>query len=485
MRKTLESFIEISKAINSVLDLDRLLETIMDSAIRSAGVERGILFLKSTDGNLEPRVARNVEKETLVNAEEISRSITNEVAASGKYFLSSNVQGDPSAMQRPSVQAFKILSVLCVPLISRETVIGTLYLDSRKATKVFDADDIQFLQTFANLASIAIENAKAYETTKSEAQYWKKEASNRHGFENIIYMSEKMDSVCLRAKNVAGTNISVLITGESGTGKELIARAVHYQSLRKDAKFIPINCSALPEQILESELFGVKKGAFTGAIADKKGLFEEADGGTIFLDEIADMQPTLQAKLLRVLQEGEIRRVGETQNRYVNVRVISATNKNIMEEIAEGSFREDLYYRLCGLEIHLPPLRERPEDILPMTHHFTQEFCVANTIPPKSFSNEAIRKLQNYSFPGNVRELQNIIRKSILLTNQTETITDIDLPVITPLPKDAEDFSETTRNHIIKVLDKVGWNQTRAADLLGLNRTTLQAKMKRLKINRM
>src|SRR5690242_8752287 len=384
MDKPLESLVEISKAINSVLETGRLLETIMDSAIAALGVERGILFLKGPDGTLQPRVARNVGRETLTSAEEISRSIISEVAGSGKYFLSSNLQDDPNVMLRPSVKEFKILSVLCVPLASGEEIVGTIYLDSRKLTKVFEESDVRFLQTFANLAAIAIGNVRVYEATKSEVRYWKEEASQRHGFDTIVAGGDAMNVCIGRAKSVAATNVSVLLTGESGTGKELFARAIHYNSPRRGRKFVPINCSALPEQILESELFGAKKGAFTGAVADSRGLFEEADGGTVFLDEIADMQPALQAKLLRVLQEGEVRRVGDTQYRHVDVRIRAATNKEIQAEMRAGRFREDLYYRICGLAIAIPPLRDRREDILPLAQHFLKKFCAEQSLPDKT-----------------------------------------------------------------------------------------------------
>lgn len=481
MEKPLESLVEITKAINSVLETGKLLETIMDSAITALGVERGILFLKSPDGTLQPRVARNVERETLTSAEEISRSIISEVAGSGKYFLSSNLQGDPNVMSRPSVKAFKILSVLCVPLASGEEIIGTIYLDSRKLTKVFEESDVKFLQTFANLAAIAIGNVRVYEATKSEARYWKEEAAQRHGFETIIAGGEAMAACIGRAKSVAASNVSVLLTGESGTGKELFARAIHYNSPRREKKFVPINCSALPEQILESELFGSKKGAFTGAVSDARGLFEEADGGTVFLDEIADMQPALQAKLLRVLQEGEVRRVGDTQYRHVDVRILAATNKDIQSEMRAGRFREDLYYRICGLAIPIPPLRDRREDILPLARHFLKNFCAEQSLNQKSFAPAAAALLREYRFPGNVRELQNIVATAALLAGTNEEITGVDLPdggVDAP----GEEFSDAMRLHIIKTLEKTGWNQTKAADLLGLNRTTLQAKMKRLGI---
>jgi Nif-specific regulatory protein len=481
MDKTLTSLFDISKAINSVLEIDQLLETIMDAAITAIGVERGILFLKDGDGGLQAKVARNVERETLENATEISRSITAEVASSGKYVLSSNVMDDPKIMGRDSVKAFKILSILCVPLADKESIIGTIYLDSRKITTTFTAQDVEFLQAFANLAAIAIQNARRYEATQNEARYWKDEAVGKYRYENIISVSAQMRGVCDRIQSVAGTNVSILITGESGTGKELVARAMHYESPRRHKRFVPINCSALPEQILEAELFGAKKGAFTGAVADAKGLFEEADGGTIFLDEIADMQPALQAKLLRVLQEGEIRRVGDTQYRFVNVRVISATNKDITEAIRQGSFREDLYYRLCGMEVPIPPLRERPDDIVPLTMHFIKTFCAENNLSPKTPSPEAVAALQQYPFPGNVRELQNIVRKAVILSGSPSAIEDFHLPAGSAVETDDE-LRGVIRRHIIETLESVNGNQSRAAEILGLSRTGLQAKMKKLNI---
>jgi transcriptional regulator with PAS, ATPase and Fis domain len=212
-------------------------------------------------------------------------------------------------------------------------------------------------------------------------------------------------------------------------------------------------------------------------------LFEEADGGTIFLDEIADMQPALQAKLLRALQEGEIRRVGDTQYRYVNVRVLSATNRNLADTIRQGAFREDLYYRLCGMEVAIPPLRERPDDIVPLTMSFIGSFCAENGIPAKTPTADAMAALQRYAFPGNVRELQNIVRKAVILASEPSAITDFHLPD----GDDAlmrEELDGVIRQHIVDTLNRVDWNQTRAAEILGLSRTTLQAKMQRLSITR-
>ena len=336
----------------------------------------------------------------------------------------------------------------------------------------------------ADLAAIAIQNALLYDSSRREAGYWKKEAAGRYGADGILHAGGPVAGILDDLPTIARSTVSVLITGESGTGKELIARALHYASPRREKKFVPINCSALPEDILEAELFGAKKGSYTGAVADTHGLFEEANGGTIFFDEIADMQPSLQAKLLRALQDGEIRRVGDTQYRYIDVRSISATNKDIREEMSRGNFREDLYYRLCGVEIHVPPLRERAADIAPLVQHFVRRYCEENGLALKHVTPGALRRLEAYPFPGNVRELQNIVRKAVLLSRDEISEHALDLPPAAAAPAGPENFDGAIREHIVRALEKTGWNQTRAAELLGLSRTTLQAKMKKLKISR-
>lgn len=284
----------------------------------------------------------------------------------------------------------------------------------------------------------------------------------------------------------------VLIQGESGTGKELIAKAIHFNSSRKKERFVAVDCAALHETLLDSELFGHKKGSFTGAIQDKKGLFEEADKGTIFLDEITNTSLAFQAKLLRVLQEGEIRRVGDTESKTVDVRVIAAANRNLEEEVKAGRFREDLYYRLNVIPIFVPPLRERKEDIPLLINHFVQKYQNKSTKIIKSISQELIDKFMSYDWPGNIRELENIINRMIIFAEDDKlSVKDIPSDFLILLKKDynksklldeltqISDIKELEKEHILKTLEKTKGNKTEAAKLLGLKRTTLIERMKK------
>jgi DNA-binding NtrC family response regulator len=314
-----------------------------------------------------------------------------------------------------------------------------------------------------------------------------REVEGRYRFDNIIGDSDEMQEVLSMVDRVSDSMVSVLVTGESGTGKELIARAIHYNSRRADEPFVAVNLAAVPEALIESELFGHVKGAFTDARADRTGLFEEADGGTIFLDEIGELAPGLQAKLLRVLQESEIRPVGATKTQKVDVRVVAATNKDLEEEMATGQFREDLYFRLNVIDIHLPPLRKRPDDILVLAEHFLGEIGGKLT-PPRSLSldAEAQRALLNYGWPGNVRELQNYLERGVALCSGA-VITATDLPKNVRDKPDADflatavarkmTLSELEREYILRVLEDEGGNKTRTAARLGLDRKTLYRKL--------
>lgn len=311
----------------------------------------------------------------------------------------------------------------------------------------------------------------------------------------IIGQSPAIKRVFKLIEKVAPTESTVLILGESGTGKELVARAIHQKSRRKDGPFIPVNCGAIPEELLESELFGYEKGAFTGATRSKPGRFELANGGTIFLDEIAEMSPKLQVKLLRVLQEKKIERLGSEKAIPVNIRIIAATNRNLEEEVAEGRFREDLYFRLNVIPISLPPLRERKEDLPLLAEHFLKKFCEREEVPLRRLSEEALQILLNYTWPGNVRELKNLMERLVILSEE-EIIRKEDLPehlygsssfrlnLPEAFPPEGIDLQETLKeiekSLIIKALEVAGGVKSRAAKLLGLNRTTLIEKMKRL-----
>ncbi|MCA9675568.1 MAG: sigma-54-dependent Fis family transcriptional regulator [Kofleriaceae bacterium] len=314
-----------------------------------------------------------------------------------------------------------------------------------------------------------------------------REVERQYGFENIIARSEAMKEVLALVSRIAGSTASVLVTGESGTGKELIARAIHYNSPRAQGPFVAVNLAAVPESLIESELFGHKKGAFTDARADRDGLFAEADGGTIFLDEIGELALPLQAKLLRVLQEHELRPLGATKTQRVDVRVVAATNRNLESMLTEGSFREDLYYRLNVIQLDLPPLRSRPEDVLPLSEHFLAQLGAKHN-PPRQLrlTTDAQQILLGYAWPGNVRELHNVLERGVALC-QAELIRADDLPNHVRERKPADflqvalarrmSLAELEREYIERVLDDEGGNKTRAAQRLGLDRKTLYRKL--------
>ena len=306
------------------------------------------------------------------------------------------------------------------------------------------------------------------------------------GNERIIAASPAMQSVLRTMARLADTDSTVLMTGESGVGKDLVAAALHAQSARRNGKFVPINCGGITETILESELFGHRKGAFTGAVSDKKGLFEEAHKGVLFLDEIGEMPLMMQVRLLRFLQSGEVRRIGDTDTRQVDVRLILATHRNLEEEVAAGRFRQDFYYRINVVTLHIPPLRERPEDIQPLVHYFLPRLAARLRRTVKGFTPEALDLLMAYSWPGNIRELKNTIERALNIASG-EIITEADLPAtITvkapPAPPRAAGPESSDRDLLLTTLDRCRWNQSRAAASLGISRTTLWRKLRELRI---
>ncbi len=303
----------------------------------------------------------------------------------------------------------------------------------------------------------------------------------------ILGESEPMYQVFGAITKAASTPATILITGQSGTGKELVARAIHYSSKRASAPFVPVNCGGIPETLLESELFGYVKGAFTGALESRAGFFQTADGGTIFLDEVSETSLAMQVKLLRVLQEKEIFMVGSTQPRKVNIRILAATNKNLLGLVKKGSFREDLYYRLNVIEIAIPPLQERGDDIILLTRHFVRKFSEEVEKPEPRFSDKALEILRNFAWPGNVRELENLVQRLVVMTDSNF----IDVPDLPDLMRYAgvrekglhRTLIEVEITHIRGVLASVSGNKTRAAEILGIDRKTLREKMKRLKLD--
>ncbi len=345
---------------------------------------------------------------------------------------------------------------------------------------------------------VVLKRALEIRSIKAENALMHNQLEERYRFEKIIGRSTPMEALYRIVERVARTDSTVLITGESGTGKELIANAIHYNSERKDKPFIPINCGAIPEELLESELFGHEKGAFTGAVKERRGRFELAHNGTIFLDEIGEMSPKLQVKLLRVIQERKYERIGGARTIHVDVRILAATNKDIEKAITDGVFREDLYYRLNVIPIHVPPLRDRSGDIAILVRHFLKQHCQKKDIAMKRFSISALEALEHYDWPGNVRELENVIERLVILAEGMEIEFD-ELPLrirqkraseqcasleIGETGIDLKKILDDLENRLImEALQKAGGVKNKAAQLLGLNRTTLIEKMKKKKID--
>ena len=476
----LDALLEISQEINTIQEIDPLLNRVMDTAMQALQAERGFLILRENlSSDMSVNVARNISDESIKDITEISTSVVQSILKNGKPVLTHDAQEDPRFKGSESVVFHGILSVACVPLRIKEHLIGCIYVDSRSQRRMFTEDSLVFLTAFANQAAIAIENAQLYEKLRAENIRLKQEVREKFRFEGIIGQSSKMRQILDLVERISESDVSVLIQGESGTGKELIARAIHYNGRRKDGPFVAQYCGALTETLLESELFGHKKGSFTGAVEDKKGLFEAANSGTFFLDEIGDISPNIQTKLLRVLQESEIKRVGETMTRPVDVRIISASNKDLTDEVKKGHFREDLYYRLNVISIHMPSLRERKEDIPLLAQHFLEKHSHASGKSFEGIDAKALDTLLTYNWPGNVRELENTLERAIVLargsTIQTE---DLHIPKSVSYADDAQTLRDVERNFVLKILEESDGNKTKAAKRLGVSLRWLHYRLR-------
>jgi transcriptional regulator with GAF, ATPase, and Fis domain len=517
----LRRLLRINKRLNSELRLPRLLETIVDTVIELTDAERGFLLLEDESGELVVKVARNIDQKTLETAEfELSRSIARKAAVGGEPIVTIDAAGDTRFREALSVSDLHLRSVLAVPLVVKGRAVGTIYADHRLRKGAFDDEDVKVVLDFAEQAAIAIENARLLselrrrerqvealnrrlevelaarreELTgmKQELLHNREALAVRYDYRNIVGRTPRMLELFRLLDRLTDTALPVVIQGESGTGKELVARAIHFNGPRKDRPFVSENCAAIPETLLESTLFGYTRGAFTGAERDARGLFEVADGGTLFLDEVGEMSPAMQGKLLRVLQEGEFRRVGGERTRKVDVRVLVATNRDLQRMVEEGKFRQDLFFRLAVARIALPPLRDRREDIpLIVEHLLAKRAREAGTAAPKPLDPAALARLVTYRWPGNVRELENEITRAHALSGERITVADLSPAVAASSDAEAVAAADLDslllkprverleRSLLREALGRSGNNQTKAAELLGLSRFGLQKKLKR------
>ncbi|MBL9017492.1 MAG: sigma 54-interacting transcriptional regulator [Myxococcales bacterium] len=436
--------------------------------------------------------AKAAGQEAPVDTVRASRAVLRRVLADRAAVLTANAQ---EALSSESILGGQILSILAVPLWRGDDIIGLIQADNRASAGMFQEGDLEVALLLAAQASLAIDNATlvqrlriAEERARGENVYLKRK-EQKIKFDNIIGESPAMKAVLAQLEKVIDTRATVCIEGETGTGKELIAAAVHHQSGRADKMFVAQNCAALPENLLESELFGHKRGAFTSADSDKKGLFEIADGGTLFLDEMGEMPLTLQAKLLRVLQEGTIRPVGATSEKQVDVRIICATNRDLAAEVEKGRFRQDLYYRLMVFPIKLPPLRERREDIPLLAAHFLKRYAEEYRMELPGFTQDALDALQSYNWPGNIRELENEIQRLVIqaepghwieITDLSPRLRKIEGTVTRIAPKQGtlkEMMEQVERWLITEALRDHGGNKTKTAVTLGITREGLHKKL--------
>jgi transcriptional regulator with GAF, ATPase, and Fis domain len=485
MARDLSVIINISAAIHSLSDLKSLQHQLLKSILEIVPAQRGAVIL--ADGNLDDSVSTfSLQRSSDASQPVVvSRTAVNLVLQEKVAILCDDILANTALSKSKSLIESRISSLLCAPLIYQNNAIGAIYLDTGEIGIRFNKNHLQMATSIGAIAASAIENARRLSWLERENERLQADIKIEH---NMIGESAPMLQVYQFISRVAPTESTALICGESGTGKELAARAIHENSPRAGKPFVALNCAAITEGLLESELFGHEKGAFTGAIAQKKGKLELADGGTIFLDEIAELAPALQAKLLRVLQEREFERVGGTRTIKVDIRLIAATNKDLLEEIRAGNFRQDLYYRLNVVSLNMPPLRERAGDIQLLASYFVAKHSRICKRRVMGIASQARACLINYDWPGNVRELENAIERAVVLGN-TDQIMPEDLPesIIDTAPYTGkatanyyELIKEAKRNVILNAIKRANGNYTEAAKLLGVHPNNLHRLIRTL-----
>ncbi|HEX4354107.1 MAG TPA: sigma-54-dependent Fis family transcriptional regulator, partial [Polyangiales bacterium] len=522
-----ERLLEIMKRLAREHDLDRLLDRITESAVELSGAERGSVLLVDDDGQLAPQVTRERKPAQEEAHAAFSRSIAEAVLIDGEPIVTVDATMDGRLSNYVSVHKLMLRSVACLPIRGYASTLGVLYLEHRRSRGRFSEDAVDLLCAFADQAAIALENARLIEqTTRQKLQLeeanrdlsrakdeledalvartrqlddvqrelsraTRNGESHRHG---IVGKSAPIRRVFDAIDRLASNAVPVVVCGESGTGKELVARAIHYGGTRAQKPFVAISCGSLPDALLESELFGHVKGAFSGADRDRRGTIAAANGGTLFLDEVSEMSPRMQVGLLRVLQERTVCRVGSEIEEPVDVRLIAASQKPLAELVARGAFRQDLFYRLSVVEVLLPSLRERREDIPLLCDHFLRDFAERESMPRRQLTRPALVKLVEFAWPGNVRQLSHLLLQAcVMAEGPAIDVDDLAIGPAQPPLTAANDAGEgfvlaahsgsldehklQEKQRILEALEACGWNRVRAAQTLGMPRRTFYRRL--------
>jgi transcriptional regulator with GAF, ATPase, and Fis domain len=466
---------EFNRTLLEIRGVPEQIDALLDSVIEVTHASKGFVILLEQG---EPRItaARNVDQKTIPDGvRQLSDSILQKVIETRKPLVVSDALHDTLFRSAESVMDLKLCSVMCAPLITQGQLLGLIYVGNDNVVSLFEESSLDVLTIFAAQAALILQNALLLDQLTTDRNRIKEQLKEKQ-FGDIIGSCPSLVDVFKRVEKVAATDISVLITGETGTGKELIARELHRRSPRADGPFVVVNCGAIPENLMESELFGHVRGAFTGAVATRAGRFQQASGGTLFLDEIGEMPLNLQVKLLRALQERVVTKVGDTKPERVDIRVVAATHRHLESEIKAGNFREDLYYRLNVVNLHLPPLRERGEDVVVIAKFLLDKYGREYGAKVRGFTPNALVAVRKYAWPGNVRQLENRIKKAVVLCDKALVgpddmdLSPESLEEIKPLTVAREEF---TRRYILEVLERNNGNRTKTAQDLGVDPRTI------------
>lgn len=472
---------------------EEMVQKVLDGLLEAILADTGAI-LSMKDGRELELTAHRHREPGIPTYVKISQYVSNEVVASREAILAEDITHDKHLMLRESLSELRATSLICAPVIFGDKLLGLIHLYCTDPTRSLDAEDLEFAMAVAKQLGAATHQMHRQESLSAENEALRSQL----GVESeLVGHSPALKEIESQIARVADTSATVLIRGESGTGKELVARAIHFNSPRRDGPLICLNCAALPETLLESELFGHERGAFTGATEKKIGKFESADKGTIFLDEIGEMNPTTQAKLLRVLEGHPFERVGGHSLVRVDVRVVAATNQPLEQAIHAGNFRRDLFYRLQVVEIRIPPLRERIVDVPLLADHFLRRFVRETGRKIQGFTNAALKKMQEYDWPGNVREMRNVVERAValgvgpFLDAKDIWLSSLDLDA-TARPHDKAatmkyqpmNLESLEKDHILRTLECTEWNKSQAATILGIERSTLDRKIKSYDLKR-